>query len=303
MRKWMYESEHSVLVECDSIGTSKFHISGLGAEHFTRETDVHYDARDRGASTVPGQRALLVAIMILRDGAALNNKVASLKEALFSKYFCGPKAVYDAEGPLNAAFFRYDPTYLGDPSVEMRDVWCSLHLSLAQSPQSYNVFDVVAYLATTAFAKNADVDVVQTLCAFYRCPDLATIQVPDRQEFHLAEKTSKGKLGYIIDTYKWGRPSCPEAHLVRTQGETSGKLNDRKKKVFGHNERAAFKKSKTAIAAQWEADNIVDPDPAGIEPYLNLPVAMADVRILLHERDKGQQFDTYLERISLVLSR
>ncbi|KAJ4287163.1 hypothetical protein N0V90_012561 [Kalmusia sp. IMI 367209] len=293
------------LLERDMIRTSNFRVDGFGAEHHTYEFDRDYEARARVADLERGRRCFIAAELIHRNQPTLHSSinVQHLQNSLRSDH------LHDAsvEGPnrkLEPLKLRYDASWLAKPSSFLPDMWCDLHSLLTTSPHRFNKFDLMIWLSTAAFARSADMDIIQALAAFYNCCDLALIEIPLITKFDLAEGDSPS-LSVIQDLVQVYQPfrACPEYDLPQLLGESHRQWNFRRKNAFESNQSKAAKVFACELYAQRSCAVPTTPHNQSAETYLDISSAMSKVNRMFKTWYDNRCFYQYIEKVSYALAR
>lgn len=293
------------LLERDMIRTSNFRVDGFGAEHLTHDFDQGYEARAKVADSQRGPRGSVAAGMIFRKQATLHSSIFahSLQNSLRTVHLHNV-TVQGLDTRLDPPTLGYDASWLAKPSSFLPDMWCNLHSLLAKTPCHFNKFDLMIWLSTAAFAESADMDVIQTLAAFYNCSDLASIKIPSFASFNLAEGDSP-TLSAIQDLVQVYQPyeACPEYNLLQLPGEQYWQRDMRRRNTFEMNQGNAAKTFARALHDQWPCEVPTIPRTQFSETYLDTGRAMLEVRRMFKIWYDNRCFYQYLENVSNTLAR
>jgi hypothetical protein len=183
-------------------------------------------------------------------------------------------------------------------------MWCNLHSLLAKTPCHFNKFDLMIWLSTAAFAESADMDVIQTLAAFYNCCDLASIKIPSDASFNLTEGDSP-TVSAIQDLVQIYQPyeACPEYDLPQLPGEQYWQRDIRRRNTFEMNQSNAAKTFARALHDQWPCEVPITPRTQFAETYLDTGRTMSEVRRMVKTWYDNRCFYQYLENVSSTLAR
>ncbi|KAF2007622.1 hypothetical protein P154DRAFT_593169 [Amniculicola lignicola CBS 123094] len=291
------------LLQRDLIRSSTFRVSEFGAEHYTLQFDKVYQPRDRDQTSACGQRSFVAATLILRDYEALHNPTPpELFETLRRTYF--GQGTIDGSGHLLPRL-AFDSEWLSDPSSLIPPLWCSLHSSLASSPNSYVKFDIAMWLSTVAFAETADMNIIEALAAFYKVQELEAVGVPPMTEFHLSngEIPNFSQLQGLVRSASRSFYACPEATLPKQSWETNRECQQRRASEFESNRDAAVDSFIRALESQWPCKQPSTPASPNATTYLDVSKAMAQVSGPFKAWHDNRRFYQYLENVARALRR
>ena len=293
------------LLERDMIRTSNFRVDCFRAEHHTHDFDQSYEARAKVGDSQRGPRGSVAAGIIFRKQATLHSPIHahSLQYSLRTVHLHNA-TVQGLNTRLNPPTLRYDASWLAKPSSFLPDMWCNLHSLLAKTPCHSNKFDLMIWLSTAAFAESADMDVIQTLAAFYNCCDLASIKIPSDASFNLAEGDSP-TVSAIQDLVQIHQPyeDCPDYDLPQLPGEQYWQWDMRRRRFFEMNKGNAAKTFARALHDQWPCEVPITPCIQPAETYLDTGRAMSEVRRKFKTWYDNRGFYQYLENVSSTLAR
>ncbi|EUC50241.1 hypothetical protein COCMIDRAFT_82742 [Bipolaris oryzae ATCC 44560] len=289
-----------LLDQRDMLRSSTFRVAGFGAENFKKAHDIQYRARDI-VQDERGSHAFIAGILALRDEAALYSRILDLKENLVGKHFEGA-TVQGVDESFDPDSLGYDSEWLEDPSKHFVASWCTLHRTL---PEAGNRYNLTTWLCTMAFAKNADMDTIQALVAFSRLREMATVQPPAASRFDLTRgdkyKTTEIRTILVQNTRSFD--TSMEATLPREYHETFEEHERRMKEVF------SSRKNNAIDGVAKDLQNQASVRTPNIEPkleyttYLDLAEAMVRIRDCFKSWYDNRQFLNYLGHSTEVLAR
>lgn len=291
------------LLQRDLIRTSTFHVSGFGAENYDLQWDVVYKARDRDQASARGQKSFVAATLILRGQAALHSPPPSeLFDTFRQKYF----SEGTIHGPGDALpRLGFDTEWLSNPSPRIPAMWCSLHSSFGGPTNSYTKFDIMMWLSTVAFSKQADMWIIEALAALYRLPELNSVGIPQLAKFKLSngDVLVSSQIQHLVQGA--GRPfcECPEATLPKRSWESENSCRRRRASQFEDEQAKAVKSFTKALESQWPCKHPITPTTRSATTYLNVSTAMAKVSGRFETWHDNRSFYTYLRSIFTVLMR
>ncbi|KAF2120460.1 hypothetical protein BDV96DRAFT_485186 [Lophiotrema nucula] len=288
----------------DLVRTSTFRIATFGAEQFTTDYDKVHEARDQGQGSDRSQQSFLAAAIILRGPAALCEALSSRVGKKLRDYL-GTATIPGAGKAIVPSELQFDSTWLSaTPATLMRKEWLRLHLSFSRSSYQYSRFDIMFWLATLAFAKDADMDIVQAIGALYRVNQLASISIPDILEFQL-EHGDCPQLQTIEKLIKGCRPfnGSPESSVPRNSGETHWQWQQRMQRHFQDKQKAAINRLARVLSDQWPCRHPVSPTDPDIVVYIDTATAIGDISARFSACYDNRQLYEYLDTLVTVLQQ
>ena len=285
-----------------TIRSSTFSIADFGAEHFSTKFDAIYKARDQQSASTHGQRAFSAAAMLLRDQPLLNQKITRLQ--IYQKYF----KKYDVKGfniTQKLPELSYDSKWMSPPSDYIRDIWCTLHHSLAKEKSKTNDFKIMVWLANMAYAPKADMEVIRAFLAFYCIPQLASCQIPARPLYNLSRGSTFEVSGVLTAANCNTRPyeSSSEAELPKQGSETDDEHLERIENLFTTRKDKAVQDFVADLQRQWPCSKPAVPSSDQIDKYLNIASAMKSVRASFQTWYDNRNFEQYMQNISNIIER
>ncbi|RMZ68305.1 very large low complexity [Pyrenophora seminiperda CCB06] len=292
------------LLERDMIRTASFRVDGFGAEHYTYEMDRYNEARARVSHPGRGPRCASTAGMMFRNEPTLHSPIESQNLLSSLEDVFHNATVQGLNGDFNLATLKYDASWLAKPSSFLPDIWCNLHFLLATSPDRLNKFDLMIWLSTAAFADFADMNLVQTLAAFYNCSDLSLIEIPSDPAFDLAKGYGPA-LSAIKDLAGLYQPrdDCPEYNTPRAPGETKKGWKNKRKRDFESNQSSAATAFAAALCEQWPTAVPTMPHTLSADIYLRTESVMPEICGMFQAWHENHRFSQYLEKVSNTLAQ
>ncbi|KAF2638121.1 hypothetical protein P280DRAFT_91529 [Massarina eburnea CBS 473.64] len=290
------------LLRRDITRSSVFRVDGFGAEHYTRKFDTKYQGR--AVVSQRGEQSFIAAALLLRDQPALHTKVTAsrLLSSLQNKHLNDAKV--HGPTPSSPLTLRYGASWLGKPSSFLPKLWCSLHSLLSTSPHEYNKFQILMWLATAAFSRNADMDVIQALAACYRLPELASVDIPQFSTRDLSEgnASSLSVLKSTVGSTRCSFRSSPEYHLPRLTGETKSQWGYRRKSQLLPKQQQAVEEFANAIQSQWPCERPTKPTISTGNTYIDDRAAMTSIVSKFQTWYDNRNFNQYLSNFVRRLS-
>jgi hypothetical protein len=292
------------LFERDNIRSSTFRVDGFGAEQYSKVHDATYEPRAKLSDVARGQRAYIAASLILRDDGSIHSTLVAkdLKQTL-AQDILGNSPVRGADALVNPAELRYDAGWLESLPSFLPKLWCNLHSSLAISSEKYSRFDIMMWLSTAAFGQSADLGVIQTLAALYKCPELATVVIPSFKEISLSRGETVSLEGIKSRLAQKSLWESPDYRLPRKDRETNNRYSRRRTKAFETNLGSTTQVFAKALVAQWPCESPTKPTIANAEEYLNTSSAMINICRYFKDITENVRFGVYLTQLSEKMSR
>lgn len=287
----------------DDIRTSLFRTDGFGAENYTRRFDMKYKGRDVSVDSNRSQRSVDITTMLLRDHVALAYKVENLQLSLHSKHLKDSRV--QGPNPIEPASLEFTPDWLAQPARYLPRLWCSLHTSLSTSPYNLNRFTVILFLSTLAFAKGADMEIVQSLGAFYREPALRLVTPPQFPEFDLSlgHDPKLHEIESIVRSMVRLFQGSQEFNLPRRSNETWNEWYDRKATQFRLDQDQAVNAFASSIHNRWPSEKPAKPSLQNADKYINTNSVMDALNVRFKSWYANRLFYIYTQEIANALNR
>jgi hypothetical protein len=258
--------------------------------------------RDRECNSSRGRRAFTIATMILRSKFALETSISDLKEHLLRTHFSGV-VIQGPKSSIAAKSLQYDSKWLDEPSNGLRELWCNFHQLLSLSSSDCNKFNIMAWLSTNAYAKSADMVVIQTLVAFYRMRGFAEIEVPDHPSFVLSHGSAWNDAEILALNFSRSFMDSSEAQLPRRDYETEKEHVTRIESLFYDQQALAMQDFIARLKKQWPCYRPSTPTSTIIDTYLDTSKAMDSVSNKFNNWYRNKCFLEYLQKVSSLIAR
>lgn len=265
------------LQQRDNIRASTFRVPGYGAEDFTMNYDRDYESRDFEKS-LRGKNAALMSGLMIRNDVAPQWPALNLSRFWAELYEL--QVIHGRDTAVEQRRYRYDGALVQDSEFDFVLKNFPVHhskLAACQLPEER--YSVAIWLATLAFAKNADMEIIQVLAMLCKCPDLLQYRVPSATVFDL----KKGKnctlalLKGIIEKHALPFEVCPEAALPRQENEYLKPYNARRHAAWREAQSNAVILLAAALEVQWPRPNPIKPVIGGVAERINIASAMRAV--------------------------
>lgn len=250
------------------------------------------------------ERATIAAMLVLRDNFAFHKSNPNVKDVLLHVHFRNHTVQGIAQFPVLPTL-QYDSKWLEDPSTHLTELWCSFHQSLITASSDVHIFDIMMWLSTMAYAKLADMDIIQALAALYKDPKFATIHVPLASTFELAagDTWRLDEVQSIAQRNLRSYQYSAESRLPRENFETEQGHTRRMKHLFHHRQNTAIQSFVAALRRQWPVSSPSTPTAANASEYINITSAMKAVTTKCKDWYDNREFSGYLDRVSRLCAQ
>jgi hypothetical protein len=289
------------LQQRDSIRSSTFRVPGFGAEDFTLNYDRDHDARDRNLSQ-RGKNAALMCGLMTRHGASLHWPFPASGSIWLILHEL--KLVHGQDVALGQKKYRYDGALV--LPREFDHVFANLpvhHEKLASCWGKDELCSVAVWLATLAFADNANMELLQVLAMLCRARNNFPYRAPSAMTFELlgGKTCTHNLLRNIISKHALPFEVCPEATLVRNINEQLKPYTSRRHAAWDIARREAVDSLAHALTYQWPCPIPVTPMVAGVTSHVNVAAAMKAVQVKFQLWHNNKLLHEYLEDITRSL--
>jgi hypothetical protein len=153
------------------------------------------------------------------------------------------------------------------------------------------------WLATLAFAEDADMEMLQILAMFCKCPDLLQARPPSISTFNLAEGKAcdEKQLVKTVRRYVLPEEVCPEFTLVRRENELLKNYNSRRESAWKAAHNAEVWKAVAALAYQWPCPNPTTPPFLDVSKHINGAPLMRAVQVRFQIWYNNRLLQDYLD--------
>ncbi|KAF4333347.1 hypothetical protein FBEOM_12860 [Fusarium beomiforme] len=280
------------------IRTAGTRVSGFGAEDFTTKHDVKYVSRERTAQYERTVSATEMASRVYTGSSSLSSPMSGmlgsrLYELMTNKEYVQSRAV------LPSSRIHYDASWLNNPSSYMSSVWCELHNSYRKSPNWFDKFELMVWMATVAYSSQCDLQAVQALLILTQSRIVVEIPLPDAISYDLS-------LGYVAreadllafaSSFVLEFSNSPDSTTAGRLGETSKRLRKRRQEEYRHNSHMAVIRFANLLKQQWPVRSPSSPVDAQVKSYIRVDLAMQKVLRKWSEWQKNLDFKRYLDTV------
>ncbi|KAM3554434.1 hypothetical protein ARSEF4850_006456 [Beauveria asiatica] len=292
-----------------SIRASSFQTYGFGAENRSTENDATYKSRDALQFSVRSERVFNIAHMLFRPQTELLDTLSSSPANTLWDFLHG--TVIGPSGGMTTNDLGYDSKWLEDQRDILQRYWCQLH-QLFTRPSQINLFQMLLFLSTLAYASSGDLSILQILVAIFKSNAsskneegshtmaLKNIEVPLASHFSLPEGRTvvRSYLENTAEQQGYDFVDCPEFNLPRNEDETDTDLHERRRNLFTTARQSAISHFANAMANQWLCET---PDLADSAVYFNIRPAIATIQKKWKSWFQNHYFYEYLLKIASAL--
>lgn len=218
---WLREMNRSAAVR----------ISGFGAESFNPNRDVYYAGRGEWQDSNATKRVFSITSSLLRRSPhPFYNITPDLVSHVWSYLFSAH--VYSTASP--SVKLEYDASWLVESQSFISEEWLRLHSFISRDGTWGPTGDIVMWLATLAFADNANVSILHILACFYTLPEVASITLPRAPIFYIARGYTfdEGALRQSICQARYPLERCPSVQLTQNYKEKRAAFKQRQIKAL-----------------------------------------------------------------------
>jgi hypothetical protein len=288
----------------DAIRTSTFRTCDFGAARYTSSKDVLYTARDVCTQSDRAQRAYVAASLIVRNQTALDTRISDLKKELFQTHF-KDASISGGSSSFDLSILQFDSEWLGDSTSAINNNWCDLHRSLPGSSKSCNKYNIMAWLSTMAFAKSADMRVLQAFASFYQSQSFATIKPPIASTFNLSKGSTwqQHEISMLVQSSAKSFDDSAEARIPKQGTETESQHINRIQTLFQERRDEAVRAFMTDLKLQWPIENPIAPTMPTIHTYIDVSSSMPSIKARYKTWHLNRRFEEYLQQTSDLMAK
>lgn len=284
--------------------SSKFYINGFGAEEFTTRDDTRYKPRTSPGDPERGQRAFIVAMLLLREPSASHQRVLNLKKSLIDTHF-KDQVVHGVHDPMDPKELCFDAKWLSTLSDFFQRSWCTLYQDLTSTPSSrFNKYDIATWLSTMAYTESAHLDIIQAFAMFHRQMLVSKPAVPPARTFDLVKGAIwEGKrIEALISRAFLPFKSCPEGQSLTSSMNSDSVKVARAEALYEGKKKNASRKFVSALQKQWPCSVPSLPTSPEIQTYISVSEIEVEVREAFQAWFDNKQFLEFLDSLSSTVS-
>ncbi|KAB5525653.1 hypothetical protein GE09DRAFT_1257349 [Coniochaeta sp. 2T2.1] len=211
------------LLERDLIRSSVFRSSGFGAEDQTAKHDNRLSRAQGKVERSSRYESAFRAASTVYHG--LQSRQSQIPRNLAEHLW---KLLLSLPGNLVA----YDAERLDDWRAFLGLRWCQIHRTLSEG--HHNKFRIMMFLATLAYAQNADSEIIEVLVAMSNVPHLKqiTIHVADKFDLRRGRHLVSQHLRTASQAHLKPFDKCPEYTSAPLPSETHNEMWDRRTRDY-----------------------------------------------------------------------
>ncbi|EPE04166.1 very large low complexity protein [Ophiostoma piceae UAMH 11346] len=290
------------LLKRDAIRASTFYQAGCGGELFTTEHDAIYTERmASGQQLDDRKRAACYATSNIVHGSNTlqHSHDPNLPNRLWN-LFKGDEIIgwYSAlTVPMG-----YDAEYLESSASKVARIWLLVHRML--QTQTASRFEFAMFIATLAFSKGVDSQMIQALCTMYTNNNARRVQLPSGFKFDLSQgrEASRHAIDSIISSSAKPFSGSAESYLDKYSWETGKQANSRRRDLFDSRKRQAKNLFIANMMAQWPYPRPQAPHDETINSYFQVYDAMDGLCPRFISWWNNRDFYLYLESLSSTIA-
>lgn len=150
---FLYPSDEAVIVKLahnetelikrEIFRTSRYQVSGFGAEVFKTTDDIEYVSRDRGQSSAGTANAFEITFRVHNNIKTVAHRTGNGLLGILYKLLSGPQETRAPRCIPSAQEIQYGAEWLSDPEASLPDYWCQLHFAFQTYPHWMNRFQTM----------------------------------------------------------------------------------------------------------------------------------------------------------------
>ncbi|UKZ89824.1 uncharacterized protein TrAFT101_004866 [Trichoderma asperellum] len=312
---FLYPSDEAITVELahnemdlvhrEIFRSSRYQVSGFGAEDFNVDYDVKYSTRDRGQSSAGTTYTLETTFRVHNNIKTVGQRAGEGFLDILYDLLSGPEETFASQNIPGTQEIQYGAEWLSDPNMFLPAYWCRLHFAFQTKPSWISKFQTMIWLATLAYSSKRQTSVLQAIMMLPLSTELAAVPLPVGSAFKLSE-------GYTVKMYQLENlvrsatrdfgPGCPEMKLSPYKNESQNNTRQRRKTEFNNAKGRAVTSFVNRLAIQWPNSDLVTPNESWFTPYIKISSAMALVKQQWRVWLENLRFREYLERFILTFN-
>ncbi|KZL86418.1 hypothetical protein CI238_09692 [Colletotrichum incanum] len=291
------------LLQRDDVRSSTFRVSKFGAERHSTAHDQVYTSRDRDISLLSSRAYSISQVIFIGQPILAQSLPIDIDSHLWN-YLKRAPVIYGCENTVSLTKIAYDAGLLLESSHFIAQNWVALHKNLLTT---VGKFDLMIWLATLAFASDADMTVIQTMASFRTTSELIGLCAPQAAHFKLAFGTSvnKNDLRVLLGTCLRPFDHCPESNLHQNPYESSKAFKQRCVNTFHQKQNQAISSLVDCLTSQWPCKDPQIPFSHNDQKvwcrYMNVGQVMPRVKDHFERWHDNLRFKEYLQAITKKL--
>ena len=290
------------LLKRDRIRSATFRVAEFGAEDHTSKRDHRYPGLDRGHNSPEASRAFTLSKIVYEELPSVRRITTEDLVSHLWGFLSKTSSTHGQDAPIDAARMKYDAGLILEPNTFISQYWSSIHRIICSEGARFDKFQLMMWLSTMAFSKDADMLVLETLASIYVVADMASVLQPSRVSFQLGngyqlnKRILKSRMGSVVLLYTPESDLSPHAHETYTQ------FKSRKKMALRKNRAEVLDGFIRNMESQWPNRSPLFPAATRFKNYFDPKKAMTQVQGLFSTWLNNQEFRGYLSEIALRFS-
>ncbi|KAH7233986.1 uncharacterized protein BKA55DRAFT_695504 [Fusarium redolens] len=287
------------LVERAINRASRGHVAGFGAEEFTTQHDVRYNARTQEIPSDRGIRAQEIAYRIYHSQCYIIETVDPSFAQVFYQLLSSSKVFNSSQIPPKS-MMQYDSKWFQKPESFLASDWCKIHYAFHRKQDWLNKFELMAWMATVSYSSHHNPQITQALLMIAQCSSVLEVPLPEEYLYDLSEGCTAiaKEVRRLTENEVYPIASCPEASLPYSRGESPQQLVKRRERRFKENKRHVVDTFVDRIISQWPCPALRTPSEGTVDTYLRCKNVMASLYPKWDSWYMNWKFKEYLQEIS-----
>ena len=292
------------LQQRDSIRSSTFRVPGFGAEDHDLQHDRTYSSRDQGLDSERGTNAALMSDLMTRARSDTHWPKASLKRLWHE--LCQVSSIHGPNTSPVTSRHCYAGVLTQDKKFARVLERLPTHFrKLGQSQTPRERYFVTIWLASMAFANNADLVLLQVFAMVCKCQGLTATTAPSTDLFTLSHglQCTRNSLETIVGSATRTIAFCPESNTRRGVEEKKADYDARCRALWQSAKSSAVTRVVDALFAQRTQEIPTMPQISDASTYINMENAMDAVKVEFQTWYDNNLFYEYLSSVIQSLTR
>ncbi|KAM0718943.1 hypothetical protein Q7P37_006015 [Cladosporium fusiforme] len=283
------------LQERDSIRSSTFRVSGFGAEDHTSQHDRLYSPRDQGVASPRGTNVSRISALMARPTPDKHWQLPSLTQ-LWLKL----REMTTIQGPdisMRGEKYCYAGRWTDSKSLQYILEKLPGHFRrLANLLTLEDRAFAAVWLATLAFADNANMEILQVFAMIAKRQGLLTTPIPSAHSFTLTEGFGRTRdpIFEVVKSHMRAFEVCPEYVIAPEADETPEVHLKRRLKRWGSVRYSVLDRVVAELVAQWDLPVPHTPRTDDATVYINMQSAMDVITRKFQVWHDNRQLQQYL---------
>jgi Protein of unknown function (DUF3638)/Protein of unknown function (DUF3645) len=287
------------LLQRDLIRSSTFRITGFGAEEHTIKHDSEYRPRDRGQYSERAKKSYVIARLLFEKRPVIQDSALFQSVGYLWNYLRNTNLMFGPDTLFPPELLLYNSHLLGQTIPILDKHWCSAHIALSHG--QLEKYQIIMWLSTLAYSKEANMRLVHTATAFYCIPVLRQVDPPHYTTFQVSSGDKFGDIKSDLQNSMRSFEGSPEASLPKENGETKQQALQRKQGVYRSKIATVTQTFIEALKQQWPVPTPTAPTGNSFNTYINLNDAMAKIQRKWKVWYQNHYLHKYMDQVEAVL--